>query len=150
MVCLSLNRWFQSSGAGQATWTTRFRLRQRFLRWCQCFHFLSSDIFSFLPWKINEYSIWSTSISFYMPFFVKTRNGDNEVNSDFLIFFLFWCIQSINHPKAYIVCQGPNENTIGDFWRMVWQEHSPCIIMLTKTFDFIKVGRLHDTRIRLT
>lgn len=28
-----------------------------------------------------------------------------------------------------------------EFWRMVWQEKACCIVMLTKTFDFIKVGR---------
>lgn len=35
--------------------------------------------------------------------------------------------------------QGPTEETVTDFWRMVWQEKASCIVMLTKTFDFIKV-----------
>uniref|UniRef100_T1ITA2 Protein-tyrosine-phosphatase n=1 Tax=Strigamia maritima TaxID=126957 RepID=T1ITA2_STRMM len=47
--------------------------------------------------------------------------------------------QSILKPNAYIATQGPSEKTINDLWRMVWQVQTPCIIMLTKTFDFIKV-----------
>jgi len=47
--------------------------------------------------------------------------------------------QSILKPKAYIVTQGPTENTVTEFWRMVWQEQASCIVMLTKTFDFIRV-----------
>ncbi|KAL4113852.1 hypothetical protein QTP88_017413 [Uroleucon formosanum] len=46
--------------------------------------------------------------------------------------------QSLLKPNAYIVTQGPTENTVNDFWRMIWQENACCIVMLTKTFDFIK------------
>nr|CAD7427040.1 unnamed protein product [Timema monikensis] len=48
-------------------------------------------------------------------------------------------VDSLLKPNAYIVTQGPTENTVTDFWRMVWQENASCIVMLTKTFDFIKV-----------
>uniref|UniRef100_A0A8C5GD19 protein-tyrosine-phosphatase n=1 Tax=Gouania willdenowi TaxID=441366 RepID=A0A8C5GD19_GOUWI len=33
--------------------------------------------------------------------------------------------------RAYIATQGPTVNTVGDFWRMVWQEKSPIIVMIT-------------------
>ncbi|XP_061466171.1 tyrosine-protein phosphatase non-receptor type 5 isoform X3 [Rhineura floridana] len=33
--------------------------------------------------------------------------------------------------KVYIATQGPIVNTVSDFWRMVWQEHSPIIVMIT-------------------
>jgi hypothetical protein len=49
-------------------------------------------------------------------------------------------LQSLLKPNAYIVTQGPTENTVTDFWRMVWQEKASCIVMLTKTFDFIRVS----------
>jgi protein tyrosine phosphatase len=48
-------------------------------------------------------------------------------------------IQSILKPNAYIAAQGPNEHTINDFWRMVWEQRSFVIVMLTKVFDFIRV-----------
>lgn len=48
-------------------------------------------------------------------------------------------VDSLLKPNAYIVTQGPTEETVNDFWRMVWQEKASCIVMLTKTFDFIKV-----------
>ena len=39
--------------------------------------------------------------------------------------------------------QGPLDSTVTDFWDMVWQEESPGIVMLTKTFDYIRVMSSH-------
>jgi len=47
-------------------------------------------------------------------------------------------VDGINIPRAYIVAQGPSDETVGDFWRMVWQVRVCVIVMLTKPFDFIK------------
>ena len=35
------------------------------------------------------------------------------------------------------------DNTVSDFWRMVWQEQSGTVVMLTKTFDYIRVMCAH-------
>lgn len=35
-------------------------------------------------------------------------------------------------PKVYIGTQGPLVNTINDFWRMVWLERTPCVVMMTR------------------
>uniref|UniRef100_A0A8C5R4Q3 protein-tyrosine-phosphatase n=1 Tax=Leptobrachium leishanense TaxID=445787 RepID=A0A8C5R4Q3_9ANUR len=33
--------------------------------------------------------------------------------------------------KVYIATQGPTVNTVDDFWKMVWQQRSPIIVMIT-------------------
>ncbi|KAH0553897.1 hypothetical protein KQX54_005628 [Cotesia glomerata] len=53
-------------------------------------------------------------------------------------------VDSLLKPNAYIVTQGPIETTVTEFWRMVWQERASCIVMLTKTFDFIKINLCDD------
>ena len=48
--------------------------------------------------------------------------------------------QSLTQPKAYIVTQGPTETSIGDFWRMVWQEKASCIVMVTRDATRLKAA----------
>ncbi|KAK3792491.1 hypothetical protein RRG08_057143 [Elysia crispata] len=35
-------------------------------------------------------------------------------------------------PRAYIATQGPMAHTVMDFWRMIWLEQCPIIVMITK------------------
>ncbi|EDO30496.1 predicted protein, partial [Nematostella vectensis] len=40
-------------------------------------------------------------------------------------------IDGYNKPNAYIATQGPIPTTFDDFWRMVWEQQSASIVMLT-------------------
>jgi len=40
--------------------------------------------------------------------------------------------------KSYICTQGPTKNTIDDFWKMVWEQNSSVIVMLTKEVENTK------------
>lgn len=38
-----------------------------------------------------------------------------------------------------ILCAGPMQETVIDFWRMVWQENTATIVMVT---NLVEVGRV--------
>lgn len=41
-------------------------------------------------------------------------------------------IQNYRERNAFIVTQAPMANTVGDFWRMIWETKSAAIVMLTE------------------
>ena len=55
------------------------------------------------------------------------------------------CVQGYRDEEcAYIATQGPTVNTVGDFWRMVWQERSPIIVMITNLEEKNEVSEMPD------
>lgn len=52
-------------------------------------------------------------------------------------------LQGYKQANAYIAAQGPMPNTIGDFWRMIWEHKLTAVIMLTKVNESGKVKGHH-------
>ncbi|XP_078121025.1 receptor-type tyrosine-protein phosphatase mu isoform X7 [Sander vitreus] len=48
-------------------------------------------------------------------------------------------VDGYHRPNHYIATQGPMQETVFDFWRMVWQENTAAIIMVT---NLVEVGRV--------
>uniref|UniRef100_A0A1X7UYG7 protein-tyrosine-phosphatase n=1 Tax=Amphimedon queenslandica TaxID=400682 RepID=A0A1X7UYG7_AMPQE len=58
---------------------------------------------------------------------IPDKRGSDYINASF--------IDGYKRPKAYIAAQGPLSNTVGDFWRMVWEFQLPTIVMLTELIE---------------
>ena len=48
-------------------------------------------------------------------------------------------LQGYNRKKEYIATQGPLPDTVGDFWRLIWDYKIPSVVMLTNLMEKMKV-----------
>lgn len=51
------------------------------------------------------------------------------------LFFVFCFFQGYRQRFAYIATQGPLEDTVDDFWRMLMEQNSNIIVMLTQLHE---------------
>ena len=53
---------------------------------------------------------------------------------------MVYLLQGYKQRKAYIATQGPLSGTVADLWRMIWEHHCSCIVMLCQTQEKGKVS----------
>ena len=59
----------------------------------------------------------------------------DDVHNDFIHANFF---NGYNSEREYIAAQGPLENTMDDFWRMIWEYRCSTIVMLTRCMENLK------------
>nr|XP_057928303.1 receptor-type tyrosine-protein phosphatase C isoform X2 [Doryrhamphus excisus]XP_057928304.1 receptor-type tyrosine-protein phosphatase C isoform X2 [Doryrhamphus excisus] len=67
---------------------------------------------------------------------VQLRTGNGEAGCDYINASF---VDGYNESKKYIAAQGPKEETVCDFWRMIWEQQSSIIVMVTRCEEGNKV-----------
>lgn len=53
----------------------------------------------------------------------------------------------IDHPLSFCIClglSGPKEETVNDYWRMIWEQNTATIVMVTNLKERKEVGELEQ------
>ena len=98
----------------------------------------------YIAWRITWYDTWSnTNYSRYanvLPFEgtrvilnqLQGKEGSDYINASY--------ITGYQRRNAFIATQGPLEETVQDFWRMIWEQDVNTIVMLTQIVECGRPG----------
>ncbi|KAJ8040306.1 Receptor-type tyrosine-protein phosphatase T [Holothuria leucospilota] len=67
---------------------------------------------------------------------VKLDTNGSDARSDYINASY---IKNLQGKKSFIAAQGPQEGTVDDFWKMVWQENVETIVMVTDNIEKNKI-----------
>ena len=69
------------------------------------------------------------------------------VNIECFLMPYIGCVQGYKRPRAYIATQGPLTCTTADFWRMIWEQKTAIIMMITKLTERGRVSLKYQQHI---
>lgn len=61
---------------------------------------------------------------------IDNTAGSDYINANYVIGY--------KERKKFICAQGPMDNTVNDFWRLVWEQHLEMVLMLTNLEEYSK------------
>ena len=61
----------------------------------------------------------------------------------------FPLMQGLNKDKEYIATQGLLPNSVDDFWKMVWEQKSTAIVMVTNLVENARVGERPQNAVKI-
>jgi tyrosine-protein phosphatase non-receptor type 11 len=67
------------------------------------------------------------------------KEGEDYINANYVSVTDESMALSTGPGRRYIATQGPLMETVGDFWRMIWQENCQVIVMTTRMLERGKV-----------